>query len=194
MPSYDETISHHAVTQGSCETASGVRLSCCCIPHSAAPGTSDLPFIKVQLPDDFWLDTANAARRFPGKSMAAIEEVIMENTEEWEIAEGSNTYPTSWRCTGDVIPIWVSHPTTCFSGFKLSKLLAAANKSMLLLEACTAPCREGPKVKRTGGMGRTQTYWSNALAMNKKQVASNATHVVQSPLHGSVTFLCATHG
>lgn len=40
---------------------------------------------------------------------------------------------------GDMIPIWVSHPATCFSGFKLTKLLAVANKSVLLLEACTAP-------------------------------------------------------
>lgn len=42
--------------------------------------------------------TANSARRVPGKFMAAIEEVIMENS---ETAKGENTYPASWQCSAN---------------------------------------------------------------------------------------------
>lgn len=106
MPSYDEMISHHAVTQGSWEAASDVSGSAVAASYILqSRGTSELPFLKVKSLEDIRPNTANTTRRFPGKFTATFEEVIMENTEERDSAKGPNTYPTScehWRHDTDM--------------------------------------------------------------------------------------------
>lgn len=61
--------------------------------------------------------TANTTRRFPGKFMAAIEEVIMENMKGERELRGQIhiLWLDGAMSTGDMILIWVSHPTTGFS-------------------------------------------------------------------------------
>lgn len=148
MPSDDEMIFHHAVTQVSRETASdvsGSALAASYILQSQGQNFLSLRYnlwmtfdLTQQTLAGFQANSWQPLRSDHGKSETALRGRIHILRLDGAVS------------TGDMNLIWVSHPTTCFSGFKLSKLLAAANKSKLLLEACTAPCRELPKVKRMG--------------------------------------------